>query len=182
MNDEPDLTDAQLLRENAEKELEKTQNKTILTSIETDVKRIVHELQVHQIELKMQNEELNKANEKAEAALKKYTMMYDFAPMGYFTLDQNGIIYELNFTGADMLGLRRFSLINSNLKLFISEETLPLFNDLLRRIYLGKSKQSCELMLKLDTDRLLAVYMEGIITREDNKCLLSLVDITWFKK
>ena len=56
--------------------------------MESDVKKLLHELQVHQIELEMQNEELRKANETAETALKKYTMLYDFAPMGYFTLEE----------------------------------------------------------------------------------------------
>ncbi len=59
---------------------------------------------MHQIELEMQNDELRQANETAEAALKKYTMLYDFAPMGYFTLDSDGSICDLNFTGAELLG------------------------------------------------------------------------------
>ena len=67
----------------------------------------------------MQNEELREANETAETALKKYTMLYDFAPMGYFTLEKDGSISELNFTGAEMLGEKRFSLVNSNFKLFV---------------------------------------------------------------
>ena len=90
--------------------------------------KLLHELQVHQIELEMQNEELIQANETAETALKKYTMLYDFAPMGYFTLDPDGTICELNFTGAEMLGDKRFSLVNSNFKLFISEDSRPVFD------------------------------------------------------
>ena len=72
--------------------------------IESDFKKLLHELQVHQIELEMQNEELIKANETAETALRKYTMLYDFAPMGYFTLEEDGTICDLNFTAAEMLG------------------------------------------------------------------------------
>jgi PAS domain-containing protein len=63
----------------------------------------------------MQNEELRQAYETTEAALKKYTMLFDLAPVGYFSLDKDGTICELNFTGADILGERRFSLIDSNL-------------------------------------------------------------------
>jgi PAS domain-containing protein len=182
MNEEQDLTDAQLLRKNAEKKLKEAQNNSADAVVETDVKRLVHELQVHQIELEMQNEELRQANERAETALKKYTMMYDFAPMGYFTIDHNGIIYDLNFTGAELLGDRRFTLINSNFKLFVSEETLPVFNDFLSITYLGKSKESCEVMIGNDPEHLCHVYMEGIVTGDDGKCLLSVVDITAFKK
>lgn len=182
MNQETDLTDAQLLRKNAEKKLKETQNKTTRSVIEADVKRLVHELQVHQIELEMQNEELRSANERAETALQKYTMMYDFAPMGYFTLDQDGMIHELNFTAAELLGNRRFSLINSNLKSFISEETLPVFNNFLNLVFSGKLKESCEVMLRSNPESLCPAYMEGIVTGDDGKCLLSVVDMTAFKR
>ncbi len=182
MNDELDLTDAQVLRKNAEKKLKATQNERNIPAVETDVKRLVHELQVHQIELEMQNEELRQANERAETALKKYTMMYDFSPMGYFTIDQTGMIYELNFTGAELLGDRRFSLLNSNFKVFVSEGTLPAFNNFLNIVYLGTSKESCDVMLGSDPEHLCPVYMEGIVTGTDGKCLLAVVDITEFRK
>lgn len=182
MNQETDLTDAQVLRKNAEKKLKETQKNSTDVEVETDVKRLVHELQVHQIELEMQNEELRQANERAETALKKYTIMYDFAPMGYYTIDREGTIYELNFTGAELLETRRFSLINSNIKLFISEETLQAFNNFLSIIYLGKSKESCEVMLGNTPEQMHSVYMEGVVTDDEGKCLLSVVDITEFKK
>lgn len=182
MNEEQYLTDSQLLRRNAEEKLNLTQDKSTITTIETDVKRLVHELQVHQIELEMQNEELREANERAEAALKKYTMMYDFAPLGYFTLDSAGTICELNFTGAEMLGERRFNLLNSNFKFFVSDETLPAFNEFLSMIYLLKTKESCEVMLGNDPKHLYPVYIEAIVTGDDEKCLLSVVDISTFKK
>ena len=116
------FTDDQMLRRNAEELLKKKQDKLNKLVVETDSVKLLHELQVHQIELEMQNEELIAANEAAETALRKYTMLYDFAPMGYFTLDPEGNIYELNFTGAEMLGDKRYSLVNSNFKLFISED------------------------------------------------------------
>ncbi len=93
------FTDDQMLRRKAEDLLKKKQVKMEKLAIETDAIKLLHELQVHQIELEMQNEELIQANETAETALKKYTMLYDFAPMGYFTLDPEGSICELNFTG-----------------------------------------------------------------------------------
>lgn len=182
MNQEQELTEAQLLRINAEKKLKETQKQSTHLSVETGIERLVHELQVHQIELEMQNEELSQANERAEAALKKYTIMYDFAPMGYFTLDHKGIIFELNFTGAELLGDRRFSLLNSNFKFFVSEETLPTFNNFLSIAYLGKNKESCEVMLGNDSEHLCPAYMEAIVTGDDGKCLLSVLDITAFKK
>ena len=93
-NEETNFTDAQMLRMKAEEQLKEKQKKVDKPVMETDVKKLLHELQVHQIELEMQNEELREANETAETALKKYTMLYDFAPMGYFTLDSDGSICE----------------------------------------------------------------------------------------
>jgi len=179
---EMDLTNAQILRRKAEEQLKKEGEKKVRPVLEADVKKLMHELQVHQIELEMQNEELREANDTAEAALKKYTMLYDFAPMGYFTLDSDGSICELNFTGAEMLGDKRFSLINSNFKLFVSEDSLSVFNNFFRKVYTSNAKESCEVILGYDKKALCHVYMEGIVTGDERQCLLSVVDISGFKK
>jgi transcriptional regulator with PAS, ATPase and Fis domain len=180
-NHELEFTDARMLRIKAEEKL-KEKKKTDKTVIEADVKKLLHELQVHQIELEMQNEELHEANETAETALKKYTMLYDFSPMGYFTLEKDGSISELNFTGAEMLGDKRFKLVNSNFKLFVSEDSLPVFNNFFKKAFASHTKESCELMLGYDKNTLCFVYMEGIVSDDDGKCLLSVVDISAFRK
>ena len=177
-----DFTDAQLLRLNAEKQLKNRKEKAADSEMAIDDKKLMHELQVHQIELEMQNEELRRANETAETALRKYTMLYDFAPMGYFTLDSEGKIEDLNFTGAEILGERRFSLIGSNFKFFVSQESRFVFDTFLDNIYAGIAKESCEVTLGNFKNPLCNVYMEGIVTGEDRNCLLSMVDISGFKK
>jgi PAS domain-containing protein len=179
-NEEWNISDSRLLRLKAEEQLKMKQNKG-KPVIETDVKKLLHELQVHQIELEMQNEELREAYETAEAAMKKYTMLYDFSPMGYLTLDSEGSICDLNFTAAEMLGDKRFSLIDSNFKLFISKDSQPVFNAFFSKVYTGKAKESCEVMLGYDNNPLCYVYMEGIVTG-DEQCLLSVVDISGFRK
>ena len=65
-----------------------------------DALALVHELQVHQIELEMQNEELKRAKLETEEALTKYSDLYDFAPIGLFTFDTQGLIQEVNLVGA----------------------------------------------------------------------------------
>jgi len=166
----------------AEDKLKSKQKKVEQPNTEIDVKRILHELQVHQIELEMQNEELILANQMAETALKKYTMLYDFAPMGYFTLDSSGGIHDLNFTGAEILGHRRFRLANSNFKLFVSDGSKPEFNSFLDKVFAGNVKESCEVMLGFDNDHLFDVYIEGILIGDETNCLLSVVDISKFRK
>ena len=177
-NEEMDYTDAKLLRLKAEEQLKKKDDGVEDVVAKIDSEKLLHELQVHQIELEMLNEELRLAYVTAETALKKYTMLYDLAPMGYFTLDNNANINELNFTGADMLGEKRFSLINSNLKLFINNDYLPVFNDFFRKVYSRHGKESCKVMLESDKGSTCKVYMEGIVSGEDQKCLLSVIDIS----
>lgn len=181
INEEMDFTDAKMLRQKAEELLRQKEKELASLEKETDMKKLLHELQVHQIELEMQNEELRQAYETTEAALKKYTMLFDFAPVGYFSLDPDGTISELNFTGADMLRERRFSLINSNFKLFVSEGSRPVFNNFFRNVFTSNKKESCEILLGYNNEPLCYVYLEGVVAEDEKKCLLSVVNISKFK-
>jgi len=182
MNKPEYYTDAQLLRIKAEEKLKNKQKNKVTDDTVHDAQKLLHELQVHQIELEMQNEELREATEVAQVALKKYTMLYDLAPMGYFTLNHDGAILELNFTGAEMLGDRRFSLINSNFKLYVADESKSVFNEFFSRVFDETSKESCEVKLGYDKNTLGYFYMEAVCIGDENKCLLSLIDISDLKK
>lgn len=175
-------TDAQLLRMKAEAELKLKQKEAGEVESEQDTMKLLHELQVHQIELEMQNEELREANLATEQALKKFTMLYDLAPMGYFTLDKLGSICELNFTGAEMLGERRFSLVNSNFKLFVADESKEAFNEFFKKVFSSNYKESCEIRLGYGNKSLSRVYIEGVVTGDDQNCLLSVIDISNLQK
>jgi len=85
--------------------------------------KIVHELRVHQIELKIQNEELKRLQLESESSNKKYQVLYDFAPIGYFTLSHRGLIKEVNLTGASLLGVARQKLINRGFGHFVDYES-----------------------------------------------------------
>ena len=87
-------SDAASLRQKAEEHLKKLQSKTASVSSEADMLKLIHELEVHQIELEMQNEELVIAKETAEIAEEKYTELYDFAPCGYLSLTKEGKITD----------------------------------------------------------------------------------------
>lgn len=173
-----ELTDVQVLRQKAEELLVEKNRKTGIPKQETDIKRLLHELQVHQIELEMQNDELRNANEIAEAALRKFTLLYDFAPLGYLTLNNHGSIQDLNFTAAEILKEKRFSLLNSSFKLFVTEESMPVYNEFFWQVFKTNSKQSCKIWLGHDKLELCPVYMEGIVIEDEQNCLLSVLDIS----
>lgn len=180
INEDMDFTNTEMLRRKAEELLETMQQKEIVAKEEADLKKLVHELQVHQIELEMQNDELRHAYDTAEEALKKYTMLFDLSPMGYITLNSDGGISDLNFTAAEILGERRFSLIGSNFKLFVSQESRTVFNNFFKKIYTSNTKESCKILLGYNSKPLCSVYVEGVVTDDDENCLLSVVDISKF--
>ena len=89
------------------------------TDIPSETQRLLHELQVHQIELEMQNEELQQARTKVEEGLSRYTDLYEFAPVGYLTLNREGEIQQVNLTGARLLGLERSHLVGKRLSIMV---------------------------------------------------------------
>lgn len=106
-----------------------------------DLSRLVHELQVHQIELEMQNSELATVRDQLEASLTRYTELYDFAPIGYFSLDSNGVILQLNLAGAQLLGLERGRLVSRTFVEFIGPEFRTRFSATLKRSLSSKSRE-----------------------------------------
>lgn len=179
--EEIDFTDAEMLRKKAEEILkEKQQKEEPISQDVIDAQKLLHELQVHQVELEMQNEELRHAYENAELTLKRYTLVFELSSVGYFMLDAEGAICDLNFSGAEMLGERRFSLIDSNFKLFVSEKSKPVFNNFFKRLYTSYAIESCEVLLGADKKTFSSVYIEGVVTEDDQKCLLSVIDVSKF--
>jgi PAS domain S-box-containing protein len=110
--------------------------------IKADTQRILHQLQVHQIELELQNEELKKAKDEVDAGLKKYTDLYEHSPAGYFTLSANGTIRLMNLTGASMVGIERSQLMGRRFGILVSPEHRPAFNTFLKRAFAVRNKLS----------------------------------------
>jgi hypothetical protein len=154
------------LRQKAEELMKKKPLTNTRQFTESETMVIIHELQVHQIELEMQNEELLVAKEESEVARGKYTQLYDFAPSGYLTLSSEGEIIELNLCASQMLEKERIYLQNSRFGFFVSEDTKPIFNLFLGKVFYSKSKQSCE------------VTLNGIISELPDQCLITMMDIT----
>ena len=176
------LTEKAILRLKAEEKLREEQINMGNPLPESDTKKLLHELQVHQIELEMQNEELKEAYDTMEKALRKYTLLYDFAPMAYITLNYEALIRDLNFTSAEILGEKRFALLNTSFRLFLLEESKSVFDKFFTKLYANNTKESCTLMLGYNDKLLCHVYAEGIVPGDDRNCLLSMIDITGLKK
>ena len=104
---------------------------------ETEFQRVVHELQVHQEELEAQNEELRETQQLLEASRDRYADLYDFAPIGYTTLDGNGHICEINLTGATILGRERSRLLGTLFSVAVAKDDLSAFHGHLRQCQQG---------------------------------------------
>ena len=112
-----------------------------------DAQKLVHELQVHQIELEMQNEELRQAQLALEESRDRYLDLYDYAPVGYLTLDNNALILEANLSGAGLLGMERGSLIGKPLTSFVHEETQDTFYFHRNQVLQTGARHICEIKL-----------------------------------
>jgi PAS domain-containing protein len=139
---------------------------------------LIHELEVHQIELEMQNEELMRAKDRAETATEKFEELYDFAPSGYFTLSPAGEILELNLSGASLLGKERSHLKNSKFGFFVSDDTRTTFNQFLENVFNSGTKVTCEIALAVNGGLPINVFLTGNASEKGEQCFVNVVDIT----
>jgi PAS domain S-box-containing protein len=112
-----------------------------------DIQALIHNLQVHHIELELQNEELRRAHLELQVARDRYADLFNFAPVGYFTLDVNGAIVEANLTGAALLNVPRSSLIGTSLAHFVAKEDWAKYA--VYRVQLGQSREPQRVEIKL---------------------------------
>jgi two-component system cell cycle sensor histidine kinase/response regulator CckA len=149
---------------------------------EADTLRLVHELQVHQIELEMQNEELKHARDELEAGLEKYSDLYDFAPVGYLTLDREGTIREANLAAATLLGLERSRLIKQRFGRSVSATDLPSLGVFLTKVFASKLRERCEVTLLPEGKPPVEVRIEATVAAAGRECCAVLEDLTEHKR
>ena len=111
------------------------------------VKKLIEDLNIHQIELEIQNEELRRVQTELEASRDKFSDLYDFAPVGYVTISGKGIILQANITCTDMLGIKRNTLIGMPFTHFIEKEDQKVFYRYYKLLFETNAKQICELKL-----------------------------------
>ncbi|WP_375434337.1 PAS domain S-box protein [uncultured Hymenobacter sp.] len=125
------------------------------------MQRLIQELQTHQIELEMQYEELLLAQTEAETARAAYVDLYDFAPIGYLTLDANGIIQQLNLSAAQLLGVERQYLVRKRLETFMAEWERVVFGRFLKTLLATDERQTCELRFARANKGIIYVQLAG---------------------
>ena len=113
-----------------------------------ETSRVVHELRVHQIELEMQNEELRRTHQELAEEHERYLDLYDFAPVGYCTLSEQGRIIKLNLTASTMLNMTRNDLIGQRITRFILDDDQHIFTRCMHHLFTTGEAQSCELSIK----------------------------------
>ena len=176
----PSTTD-ELRREAKERFLrQRSSAATALTPSETQ--ELVQELEIHQIELELQNEQLNAVRAQLEMALDQTTALYDFAPVGSLTLDQTGIITKLNLAGARLLGSERARLLGSRFGLFVSDAERPAFIALFDQAMTSGDVQSGEISISGPGVPAVHVQIKIAPIPEALGCQVSLVDITERRK
>jgi PAS domain S-box-containing protein len=130
----------------------------------------------------MQNEELQKARDAMEAGLEKYSDLYDFAPVGYLTLDREGTIREANLTSASLLGIERSRLVKRRLGFCVSAADRPVFNAFLTRVFESKAREFCEMTLLKEGKHPVELRLEAAVAASGQECRAVLADITEHKR
>jgi PAS domain S-box-containing protein len=140
---------------------------------------------VHQVELELQNEELRNAQAQIEESRARYSDLYDFAPIGYVTLDENGVIRQANLTAAKQLGIERSRLIHKPFQVHVSQADRERFHLHLQSVFKSNERQTCEVKLASHARVGLYIQMDGISVRDSSGSTLSnlaMTDITERKR
>jgi PAS domain S-box-containing protein len=147
-------------------------------------RRVLHKLQVHQLELEMKNIELRLAQTKVDAMKERYFDLYDLAPVGYCTVCENGLILESNLTAANLLGVAKWVLFKQPFGQFILEEDRDIFylnhKQLLKgreeTAKSGSQKMSCELRMVKKDGTIFWAWLEAIVIQDSSASLEQMTD------
>jgi len=158
----PDTPDSErTLRDDAEQQLARSPKRSADLAGQTPG-QLIHELQVHQVELETQAEELIRAHLELGESRDKYLDLYEFAPVGYFTLNDKALIEEVNLAGATLLGIERRDLISAQFGKFIAEKDSDEWYRYFMNVKKQDHKQTCTLTLKRGDGSMFPARLEGI--------------------
>jgi PAS domain S-box-containing protein len=163
------------LRRQAEERL-RERKQAVRTAPEVDPQRLLHELEVHQIELEMQNEELREARADLESALARYTEIFEFAPVGYTTLALDSTLRESNLAAARLLGWTRSELVGRRFDSLVVPRDRSKFAELLCLVVQSEVREACELELLGLQGRVLAVRLRATLLAQAEPLILLAVE------
>jgi len=171
-------TDPDVLRRRAEEQLrERAPHEALNRSVDT--LRVLHDLEVHQIELEIQNDELRASRYEAEEAARRYTELYDFAPVGYATLDTDGMVRTVNFACANLLGLERARLAGRRFGAFVADHDLKAYLGFLERAGRGERRETCDLALRSGKEGSVQVHLTAtLLDKPVPELLVAMEDVT----
>lgn len=138
---------------------------------------VLHELQVHQVELELQEEELRRSHVEMEAAFYRQVQLYDFAPVGCLTIDRSSELREVNLTAADMLGCERGQLLGRSLISFLGLESASVLRAMLARLSEGAATTQGALQLEVGQGALRSVHASARQDPGGRYFLIALIDV-----
>jgi len=124
---------------------------------------LAHELEVHQVELLMQNEELRHTHLELEKSRDRYADLYNLAPVAYVTLDANGKILDANIAAALLLGEDRYVFLRRPLSAFMTSDDADTFHILRRAVFASETVQGCDLSLRRKDGHSMPVHLDAIV-------------------
>jgi PAS domain S-box-containing protein len=158
------MVPAKILRQ-AEARLRATRRDVAAMPVK-DVQQLVHELQVHQIELEMQNEELRRAQVELDASRDRYVDLYDFSPVDHITLDTHGTIVEANLRAGTLLGINRKELIGRPLARFVASKDQALLHRHCQEVLKTGTRQTCEVHLRKKAGASSCIYLKSLAVHD----------------
>jgi PAS domain S-box-containing protein len=177
-NDDTKTLDPAALRRRAEDKLKAGDAGSGSVPDSNDPTRLIHELQVHQIELELQNEELRQSRDIVEQQRALYRDLYDNAPNGYVTLSRDGTVSVSNRTAATLLGREVSALTGKRFGAFVAEADRGRLNTFLEQLFDTGGTDACELTLAENSGDARHVVLDGVRSKDGTECRVSVTDVT----
>jgi diguanylate cyclase (GGDEF)-like protein/PAS domain S-box-containing protein len=165
------------LRQRAETRLKEQAEYSKTIANEFSAKKMVHELQIYQIELEMQNEELQEAKIAERMYSQGYAELFEFAPIGCFVIEPSSLISQLNLRGASLIGIERANLIGQPFLNYVIVQHKRVFKEFLAATFNEEGPQACEIAVQV-TGGPIWLSIETNISVSSADCLASMIDIT----
>jgi len=178
-------SDPASLTKKAEKLLKRKLKSEVLPLHVVDTLGLIHELEVLKIELEMQNDELERRkvdleieNAISDRATDECVNLYDFAPLGYFALNKEGEIVDINVYVAKLLGKEQKLLQKSRFGFFVTDDSRPVFNRFFEEVFTTRLKATCEVAITSQDNNISYIHLTGVHSGSEELCLISAIDIT----